>query len=107
MKIDKIYNLDAISFLKNKVDDNSVDLVLIDPPYNLKKADWDSFKSHQDFLDFTFEYLDLLIPKLKKTGSLYIFNTPCKKNQESSLYPNSFTFWMLLVFLISSPRKLI
>ena len=76
MKIDKIYNLDAISFLKNKVDDNSVDLVLIDPPYNLKKADWDSFKSHQDFLDFTFEYLDLLVPKLKETGSLYIFNTP-------------------------------
>jgi site-specific DNA-methyltransferase (adenine-specific) len=40
-----IYNLDVINFLNNKVDDNSVDLAVIDPPYNMKKADWDTFKA--------------------------------------------------------------
>jgi len=71
----KIYNLDCIIFL-NQVERNSVDLAVIDPPYNMRKADWDTFKSHSDFLKFTFSWIDALIPTLKETGSLYIFNTP-------------------------------
>ncbi len=75
MLINKIYHSDAIKFLKN-VEDNSIDLAIIDPPYNMKKADWDTFKNQQDFLDFTYKWIDELLPKLSKTGSLYIFNTP-------------------------------
>lgn len=70
-----IYNLDVINFLNNKVDDNSVDLAVIDPPYNMKKADWDTFKSQDDFLKFTFDWVETLLPKLKDNSSLYIFNT--------------------------------
>lgn len=75
LKINNIYNLDCFDFL-NQVDDNSIDLGVIDPPYNMHKADWDTFKSQKDFLNFTFRWIDLLIPKLKKDASLYIFNTP-------------------------------
>jgi len=71
----KIYNLDCISFL-NQVERNSIDLAVIDPPYNMGKADWDTFKSYSDFLKFTFSWIDALIPTLKEIGSLYIFNTP-------------------------------
>ena len=74
-EINKIYNLDCFNFLK-KIDDNVVDLAVIDPPYNLRKAKWDTFKSEKDFFDFTFRWIDGLIPKLKISGSLYIFNTP-------------------------------
>jgi site-specific DNA-methyltransferase (adenine-specific) len=42
----------------------------------MKKTKWDIFKSHKDFLYFTFKWIDALIPTLKETGSLYIFNTP-------------------------------
>ena len=42
LKINKIYNLDCFDFL-NKIDDAIADLAVIDPPYNLKKADWDTF----------------------------------------------------------------
>jgi site-specific DNA-methyltransferase (adenine-specific) len=42
----------------------------------MSKADWDTFKSHQAFLDFTYKWIDALLPKLKQDGSLYIFNTP-------------------------------
>jgi len=76
MEINKIYNLDVFEFLDSKVDDNSIDLAIIDPPYNLKKADWDTFKNEDEFFDFTFRWIDKLLPKLKKTSSLYIFNTP-------------------------------
>ncbi|MDR1543843.1 MAG: hypothetical protein LBS50_05435 [Prevotellaceae bacterium] len=44
MKINTIYNLDCIEFL-NSVKDNSIDLAVLDPPYNMKKADWDTFAS--------------------------------------------------------------
>ncbi len=72
----KIYNLDVFEFLETKVSDESVDLIVTDPPYNLKKADWDTFKSEKDFFDWTFTWIDKSLPKLKKNGSIYIFNTP-------------------------------
>jgi site-specific DNA-methyltransferase (adenine-specific) len=75
LKINEIYNLDCFDFL-DRVDNNSIDLAVIDPPYNMSKADWDTFKSQKDFLDFTHKWIDALIPKLKASGSLYVFNTP-------------------------------
>lgn len=75
LKTNQIYNLDCFDFL-NKIADNSINLAVIDPPYNMSKADWDTFKSHQAFLDFTYKWIDALLPKLKQDGSLYIFNTP-------------------------------
>lgn len=75
-KVNKIYNLDVLDFLGRKVANNSIDLVIADPPYNMKKADWDSFKTQDDFLKFTFAWVEALLPKLKENSSLYIFNTP-------------------------------
>jgi len=74
VNIDEITLCDVFKYLK-KIDDNSIDLAIIDPPYNLNQGDWDSFKSEKEFLDFTFKYLDLVFPKLKSNASLYIFNT--------------------------------
>ena len=67
--------MDCLDFLRC-IQDNSVDLAIIDPPYNMNKASWDTFKSKKDFFEFTYSWIDKLIPKLKKSGSLYIFNTP-------------------------------
>jgi site-specific DNA-methyltransferase (adenine-specific) len=67
--------MDCFEFL-SKIDDNIIDLAIIDPPYNMHKATWDTFDSDVDFFNFTYKWIDVLIPKLKKTGSLYIFNTP-------------------------------
>ncbi len=75
LKINEIYNLDCFNFLK-KIDDGIIDLAVIDPPYNMKKAQWDTFKSHDDFLKWTYKWIDALLPKLKNNGSIYIFNTP-------------------------------
>ena len=75
MKVNSIECQDVFDFLKN-VGTNSVDLAVIDPPYNMNKADWDTFETQDDFLDFTYKWIDALIPTIKETGSLYIFNTP-------------------------------
>jgi site-specific DNA-methyltransferase (adenine-specific) len=75
MELNKIYKKDVFEFL-DSLPDNFCDLSIVDPPYNLKKAEWDTFKTEQDFLDFTYKWIDKLLPKLKPTASLYIFNTP-------------------------------
>ncbi len=75
LKVNEIHCLDCFELL-NLVDDSVVDLAVVDPPYNLKKAEWDSFATEQDFFDFTFSWIDALLPKLHDDGSLYIFNTP-------------------------------
>ncbi len=75
LKINEILHLDCFEVLA-KLENEIVDLAILDPPYNLKKADWDTFKSDSDFFEFTFSWIDELIPKLKQNGSLYIFNTP-------------------------------
>lgn len=71
----KIYQMDCFEFLEG-IQDETVDLVVVDPPYNMEKADWDTFKSEKKFFDFTFSWIDKITPKIRKNGSLYIFNTP-------------------------------
>lgn len=73
--IDTIYKLDVFDYLQI-VPNNSVDLAIIDPPYNLKVATWDTFLSETEFLSFTFRWIDAMLPKMKRTASFYIFNTP-------------------------------
>lgn len=75
LAINQIYHMDCLDFLE-KVDNNSIDLLIADPPYNMDKAEWDSFDSHESFLNFSYQWLDKAITKLKPNGSLYVFNTP-------------------------------
>lgn len=70
-----IHHADCLEFLP-QIPRQSVDLAVIDPPYNLKKASWDNFGSHDQFLAFTHKWIDELLPTLKESGSIYVFNTP-------------------------------
>ena len=72
--INKIYNEDCFQGIK-RVEDNSVDLILTDPPYCLGKDygnDSDT-KNPKEYLEWTYNWIDLAIPKLKESGSMYIF----------------------------------
>lgn len=73
--LNKIYIKDIFDFLES-LPENCIDLAIIDPPYNLKIAAWDNFKNEQEFLDFSFKWIDLMLKKLKPNASFYIFNTP-------------------------------
>lgn len=67
----KLYNYDATEFLK-QLDSNSIDLIFADPPYNIKKAEWDSFSSQKEYIDWSMQWISEAYRVLKKTGSLYI-----------------------------------
>lgn len=73
--INKIVLDDCASFLA-RLPNNLIDLAVVDPPYNMGKGNWDSFRSKEKFFEFTEEWIDQLLPKIKSTGSFYIFNNP-------------------------------
>ncbi|MCK9541104.1 MAG: site-specific DNA-methyltransferase [Novosphingobium sp.] len=57
-------------FLKKsgEIEDNSIPLILTDPPYLIGYKHWDK----QD-LDFMFKWVDICISKLRDTGSMWVF----------------------------------
>lgn len=64
-----LYIEDSIKFLK-KLPDSSVQLVLIDPPYNLELDVWDSFNN---YLEWAKQWLDEIYRILKDSGNCVIF----------------------------------
>jgi len=62
---------DSIKWLKS-LDDKSVDLIFADPPYNIKKADWDNFDSQEEYIKWSMKWIEEAVRILKDTGSLYI-----------------------------------
>ena len=74
----KIYQGDAIEVLQNNIKNNSIDLIFVDPPYNIGKdfnGRKDKWKTDDDYLNWCYTWIDLLLKKLKKTGSLYIMTS--------------------------------
>lgn len=73
-----IINADVFKGLE-MIQDESINLMFIDPPYNLKKKYEDevsdSWKSNDEYLNWLCKLLELSLKKITKDGSLYIMNT--------------------------------
>lgn len=88
LEYNKIYNMDCIDGIK-LLEDNSIDLVVIDPPYKLnlnKMKNTTSITNYANELlglkdGFDLKVLDLLIQKMKKIN-IYIY---CSKRQIQEL----------------------
>ena len=65
----KLYQGNSIDWLAS-LEDASVDLVFADPPYNIKKADWDSFESQEHPIAWSIQWISLASWVLKPTCSL-------------------------------------
>lgn len=70
-ELGKLYNTDAYQLLRS-IDTNSVQLIFADPPYNIKKAEWDSFQSQKAYVDWSLGWIKESHRLLSSTGSLYI-----------------------------------
>lgn len=96
--LNTIHIQECFGFLES-LENASIDLAIIDPPYNLKVASWDSFKSQREFLEFSYRWIDVFLPKMKKSGSFYIFNTPyhcalfLHYLQEKAVFQNFITWY--------------
>ena len=62
---------DSIEVLK-RIKDSSVDLIFADPPYSIKKADWDTFENQEEYIKFSNKWIKEASRILKDTGTLYV-----------------------------------
>jgi site-specific DNA-methyltransferase (adenine-specific) len=67
----KLYVGDALTWLKT-LDSGTVDLVFADPPYNIRKADWDDFASMHVYVEWSRQWIAEAARVLKPTGTLYV-----------------------------------
>lgn len=70
-----IHHGDALDVLRT-MPDNSIDLICTDPPYAMRKAEWDKFASPAAFLAWIGELCEQWQRVLKPNGSLYCFASP-------------------------------
>lgn len=73
-----IYNGDAIQVLESKIEDKSVDLIFVDPPYNIGKdfnGRKDKWNTDQEYLDWCYRWINLCLRKLKVNGSFYVMTS--------------------------------
>ncbi|HNX00949.1 MAG TPA: DNA methyltransferase [Candidatus Cloacimonadota bacterium] len=66
-----LYNIDAIELLRS-LPNNSIDLIIADPPYNIGKAEWDIFPSQNFYLEWTNQWINESYRVLTTRGSMYI-----------------------------------
>jgi site-specific DNA-methyltransferase (adenine-specific) len=64
-----IFTVDAVNFLK-QLPDSSIQLILIDPPYNLDLDYWDTY---ENYLDWAKTWLDEIYRILDDSGNCVIF----------------------------------
>ena len=62
---------DSIEWMRS-LDTSSVDLVFADPPYNIKKAEWDTFESQQEYVAWSVRWIEQAARVLKPEGTLYV-----------------------------------
>ena len=65
----------AEELLDSQVADASVDLIFVDPPYNIGKkfADFhDRWPSDREYAEWCYRWIDICVRKLRSTGSMYL-----------------------------------
>ncbi len=73
-----IYHGDALEIMKQEIPDESIDLVFVDPPYNIGKkfADFhDKWSSDAEYTNWAYQWIDECIRILKPTGTMYLMSS--------------------------------
>ena len=77
MKHNTISNMDCLKYLK-RIPDNSVDLVLTDPPYNIGfdgGKGWDRWEDEREYIKWCLEWTKECIRVLKDERMLVVWGT--------------------------------
>ena len=100
----KLYNGDCLSMFKD-IEDKSVNLVLIDPPYNIgKDKKWDKWKTVNEYVEFMGKVFKECQRVLKDNGSFYFFHNDFLQIVELQNYINKNTNFIFKQLLIWNKR---
>jgi DNA modification methylase len=71
--LNKIILGDCLQVMKD-IPDKSIDCIITDPPYNIKKAEWDKWKTKESYVDWCGQWINECQRVLKDNGSFYFFH---------------------------------
>lgn len=106
-KLGDLYKGDCIALLSS-MDDESLDCIFADPPFNLSK-EYDNGTSdamkESEYLEWTRAWLELCSKKLKQGGSLFIYNLPKWNTFTANVLNQYLTFrnWIAVDITFSMP----
>lgn len=106
MDLNKEINLingDCLEKMK-EIPDKSINLVLIDPPYNINKAKLDKWKTVNDYVEFIGQAFLECQRVLKDNGSFYFFHNDFLQIVELQNYINKNTNFIFKQFLVWNKR---
>ena len=106
MDLNKEINLiqgDCLEKMK-EIPDKSINLVLIDPPYNINKADWDKWKTVDAYVEFMGQVFLECQRVLKDNGSFYFFHNDFLQIVEFQNFINKNTDFIFKQFLVWNKR---
>ncbi len=98
--LNQIYCMDCLEGLSH-IEDNSVTLGLIDPPYNIGKAEWDS---NPDFLNFIEKVFKEYKRILKNNGSIWVFASSWHLPKVCTIFDQIFHRKNIIIWTYSSGR---
>lgn len=99
----KLYKGDCLEIMKD-IPDKSINLVLIDPPYNIKKAKWDKWKTVNEYVEFMGKVFLEIQRILKDNGSFYFFHNDFLQIVELQNYINKNTDFVFKQFIVWNKR---
>ena len=100
----KLFKGDCLEIMKN-IESNSVNLVLIDPPYNIgKDKKWDKWKTVDAYVEFMGQVFLECQRVLKNNGSFYFFHNDFLQIVELQNYINKNTDFIFKQFLVWNKR---
>ena len=94
----KLYNGDCFKVLP-KINSNSIDLIIADPPYNLGVADWDTIENYEKWC---VPWLDECVRILKEGGSFYVFGVTPQIFEIYNLLKNKLTYKNEIIWYFST-----
>ena len=99
----ELYCGDCLDVMK-AIPDNSINLVLIDPPYNISKAAWDKWDSVEDYIEFMGRVFKEIERILKPNGSFYFFHNDFLQIVELQNFINKNTEFQFKQMLVWNKR---
>ncbi len=66
-----LYQGDSSDWMRS-LESASIDLIFADPPYNIKKAEWDNFESQEQYINWSQQWIEQASRILTPDGSMYI-----------------------------------
>ena len=103
----KLYKGDCLKMLHN-LQDKTIQLICIDPPYNIGKDTWDNIENYNDFM---ISIIKILEKKLKDNGSFFMFHNNMEMISELMYHikkETKFIFKQMIVWnkrFDGSPKK--